>query len=249
MVAPLFGHPDGLRTKLWIVATVLAIDDDPDLLAALRVMIESADYSFAAAGNAKDGLAEFFQLRPDLVLLDLGLPDVAGLDVLARIRDLSTTPVIILTASDGGPDKVRGLEAGADDYVTKPFAEDELLARVRAILRRSTAPISQAPESYEDAFIRVDFGRRSVWRNGEELRLTPIEYRLVEVLVTHPRQTLSRDQLLELVWDDTSGIGPERVKFGVMRLRRQLGLNGAPGEPLESIRGFGYRYLPPSGSA
>jgi DNA-binding response OmpR family regulator len=153
-------------------------------------------------------------------------------------------PVLILTAHGHEADKVRGLHGGADDYLTKPFGNRELAARVEALLRRPRAGLP-LPEVYDDGSLLVRFDSREVSANGTPIALTPIEYRLLVALVRHPGRTLTPDQLLELAWNDPLGIGPDRVKFGVMRLRRKLGQPGGPGASIEAVRGFGYRYVVP----
>jgi DNA-binding response OmpR family regulator len=155
-------------------------------------------------------------------------------------------PVLILTAHDKEADKVRGLHGGADDYLTKPFGNRELAARVEALLRRPRTEQPQA-EVYDDGRLLVNLGAREVSVGGAPVVLTPTEFRLLGALIRRPGQILSPDQLLELAWNDPLGVGPERVKFGVMRLRRKLGQGpGEPGARIEAVRGFGYRYVPPA---
>ena len=180
------------------------------------------------------------------MVLDIGLPTLDGWAVLERIRDLSDVPVLILTAHGNEADKVRGLHGGADDYLTKPFGNRELAARVEALLRRPRTEQPQA-EVYDDGRLVVRLDIREVSVRGARVAMTPTEFRLLAALVRHPGQTLSAEQLLELAWNDPLGVGPERVKFGVMRLRRKLGPGtGEPGASIEAVRGFGYRYVPPA---
>jgi DNA-binding response OmpR family regulator len=150
----------------------------------------------------------------------------------------------MLTARDTEMDKVRGLRGGADDYVTKPFGRAELLARVDALLRR-TAGRAEAPEGYADSLLRVDFAQRTVEAKGQELRLTPQEFRLLAAFVRHPGQVLSHEQLLELVWGDAYATARDQVKLYVGYLRRKLRA-ATDAEPIETVRGFGYRYRPPA---
>jgi DNA-binding response OmpR family regulator len=150
---------------------------------------------------------------------------------------------MLLTAHGLEVDKVRGLSLGADDYMTKPFGNSELVARVQALLRRSRTARPEA-EVYQDTLIELNFGSREVRVLGEEAALTPSEFRLLAALVRHAGQTLSADQLLEQAWNDPLRVGPERVKFAVMRLRRKLGQGEGDSTPIEAIRGFGYRYVP-----
>src|SRR5262245_12347999 len=163
------------------------------------------------------------------------MPGLDGYDTLERIRDLSDVPVLMLTARAEELEKVRGLSGGADDYVSKPFGHQELVARVQALLRR--APASSVRESYADAFLEIDYGGRLVTVAGEEVRLTPLEFRLLSVFVEHPNQVLSRDQLLELVWSDGYGVSDDQVKLYVGYLRRKLAPGAPESTPVETVRG------------
>ncbi len=224
---------------------VLVIEDDQDISLGIRTVLSRSGFEVASSGDGKQGLRAFHAARPDLVVLDIGLPSLDGWGVLERIRDMSDVPVLILTAHGSESDKVRGLNSGADDYLTKPFGNRELAARVEALLRRPRTEQAQA-EVYDDGNLLVRLGAREVSVGGAQVTLTPTEFRLLAALIRHPGQTLTPDQLLELAWNDPLGVGPERVKFGVMRLRRKLGQGtGEPGASIESVRGFGYRYAPP----
>jgi DNA-binding response OmpR family regulator len=222
---------------------VLVIEDDADIARAIRVVLAAGGLEVLAAADGRSGLRAFHASRPGLVVLDIGLPVMDGWAVLDRIRDLSEVPVLVLTSRDEEADKVRGLRAGADDYVTKPFSNAELLARVEALLRRAR-PAPADAEVYDDGLVRVAFTDRQVSVADRDISLTPTEFRLLTALIQHPHQILSPEQLLERAWQDPAGIGPDRVKFAIMRLRRKLGQNDA-GAPIEAVRGFGYRYLPP----
>ncbi|MFE5871021.1 response regulator transcription factor [Streptomyces roseifaciens] len=221
---------------------VLVVEDDPDLALALRTLLTRAGYEVAHAGNGRDGLRLLFAERPALMLLDIGLPQLDGWEVLERTRDLSDLPVLLLTARGAETDRVRGLRAGADDYLPKPFGNDELLARVEALLRR-TAPTRWAGDSFDDGLRLVPERRSAVWQ-GHEARLSDIEYRLLQVLVRNRGRVITTDQLLDRVWDDPEGTGRERVKFAVLRLRRKLrqAAGDEAADPLEAVRGLGYRY-------
>jgi DNA-binding response OmpR family regulator len=224
----------------------LVIEDDKDIALSLRILLERAGLEVVLAAGGRDGLRVFHSLRPDLVVLDVGLPQMDGWAVLERIRDLSDVPVLMLTAHGHEADKVRGLRGGADDYQTKPYGNAELTARVLALLRRrqpATARGAEEPDVFDDGLIEVDFTAREVRVSGEPVPLTPTEFRLLAALVRRRGQVLSPEALLELAWSDPFGIGPERVKYTVMRLRRKLGVYGQSGaSPIESVRGFGYRY-------
>ena len=229
-------------------AQVLVVEDDKDISLGIRTVLDRSGFDVTSSADGKEGLRAFHATRPDLVVLDIGLPTLDGWAVLERIRDLSDVPVLILTAHGNEADKVRGLHSGADDYLTKPFSNRELAARVEALLRRPRTGQPQA-EVFDDGQLQVKLESREVSVGGVPIELTPIEYRLLVALIRHPGQILTPEQLLKLAWNDPMGVGPERVKFGVMRLRRKLDQDGedtGPGAAIEAIRGFGYRYVPPA---
>ncbi len=229
-------------------ARVLVVEDDKDISLGIRTVLGRSGFDVMSSADGKDGLRVFHDSRPDLVVLDIGLPTLDGWAVLERIRDLSDVPVLILTVHGNEADKVRGLHGGADDYLTKPFSNRELAARLEALLRRPRSGQPQA-EVYDDGSLQVNLGSREVTVDGAAIALTPTEYRLLAALIRHPGQTLTPDQLLKLAWNDPLGIGPDRVKFGIMRLRRKLDQDcegTGPGASIEAIRGFGYRYVPPA---
>jgi DNA-binding response OmpR family regulator len=226
---------------------VLIIEDDPAIAEAVRRVVAKQNGTGVVASDGRNGLRNFFEDRPDLVVLDIGLPEMDGWEVLERIRDLSEVPVLVLTAHGLEQEKVRGLTGGADDYLTKPFGVQELGARIEALLRRSqaTAPAAVVePASYRAGNLEVDWPAREVRVDGEVVGLTKLEFQLLQTFVRHPGQALSTQQLLEKVWNDPFGIGPERVKFTVLRLRRKLGWQDEYKDVLEAIRGYGYRYTP-----
>jgi len=200
-------------------------------------------YEVRSATDAADGLRRLYAEQPDLVILDVNLPDMDGWQVLSRIRELGRMPVLMLTANDSELDKVRGLRGGADDYLTKPFGQQELPARVEALMRRATTDgeVGKDGGIYADGRLTLDYEQRLAHKRGEELRLTPLEFRLLAAFVRNPGQVLSHDQLIELAWRDPL-VQPEQVKLYVGRLRRKLG----DADAIETLRGFGYRYLPPS---
>lgn len=218
---------------------LLVVDDDEDIRALLRLILERGGYEVDEQADGRAALRAFHQGHHDLVVLDVTMPDLDGWEVLDRIRDLSEVPVLMLTARDSESDRVRGLRAGADDYVAKPFDRDELLERIRGLLRR--APREEEPVSYADSFIQVDFVQRSASVEGRELPLTRLEYNLLEAFVRHPNQVLSQEQLLELAWEDPHAVSRDQVKLYVGYLRRKLG-SRPDGSPIETVRGFGYRF-------
>jgi DNA-binding response OmpR family regulator len=223
-------------------ALLLVIEDDEDVAELLRLIAERAGFTVAVAPDGAEGLRQFFARRPALVLLDVDLPELDGWQVLDRIRELSDVPVMMLTASSGQPEKVRGLQHGADDYVTKPFGHQELLARIGALLRRSGTARDEH-DVVGDARLQVDMRQRRVTIAEQELPLTPTEFKLLAVFARHPDRVLSQDQLLEMVWGEGAEGSRPQVKLYVGYLRRKL-RDGGAGEPIETVRGFGYRYRP-----
>ena len=225
-------------------ARVLVVDDEPSVRGFVTDLLGRAGYEVLEAASGEQGLRVLYAARPDLVLLDVSMPGLDGWQTLERIRDLTDLPVLMLSGMAGELEKVRGLKAGADDYVTKPFGAQELLARVEALLRR--APVrDDAPQTYADGVLSLDVTRRSVSVRDRELSLTPREFRLLVALVRHRNQILTHGQLLELVWGDDYGVSREQVKLYVSYLRRKIRAAGAAGDPIQTIRGFGYRYQPP----
>ena len=224
---------------------VVVIEDDPDIALGIRTVLGGSGFEVASSSDGRDGLRAFHAARPDLVILDIGLPEMDGWTVLERIRDLSDVPVLILTGHGLEAEKVRGLRGGADDYLTKPFGNAEFVARVQALLRRQTAAEPEA-EVYDDGSVQVNFGTHEVAVDGVPVELTATEYRLLAALIRHRGQVLSPVKLLDLAWSDPFGVGPDRVKYSVMRLRRKLSpgadADADSGPSIEAVRGFGYRY-------
>jgi DNA-binding response OmpR family regulator len=220
-------------------ATILVIEDDPDICGLVAALVERAGMTAVQAADGRAGIRSFFELGPDLVVLDLGLPELDGWQVLDRVREVSDAPVLLLTADDEQVQKVRGLDGGADDYVTKPFGSEELVARINALLRRGARSATKL-EVLTDGELTVDEARRQVEVAGAELQLTPTEFRLLAALMRNRNQVLSQLQLLETVWGNTER-DPKQVRLYVSYLRRKL--NEAAGiDPIETVRGFGYRY-------
>jgi DNA-binding response OmpR family regulator len=228
-------------------AKVLVVDDDEDIRSLLRVLLERAGAVVFEAPDGRDGLREFHARRPDLVILDVSMPEIDGWQMLDRIRDMSDVPVLMLTARADELERVRGLHAGADDYVVKPFGKQELIARVQALLRRAArSERTQESDSYGDGYLTIDWGQRRVTVGDREVQLTPLEFRLLSTFVRNPRQVLSREQLLELVWGDAYGVGGDQVKLYIGYLRRKLDPDTPDSVPIETVRGFGYRYSAPA---
>lgn len=224
---------------------ILVVDDDESIREMVGVMLERAGYSVVLARDGQDGLKRLFAERPSLVVLDVNMPQLDGFQTLERIRDMTDVPVLMLTAHAMESEKVRALKGGADDYVTKPFGKQELVARVEALLRRSKksgVSDSEGESAYSDGLLSVDFAQRRVMVAELDAKLTPLEFRLLAVLVRHRNQVLSRDQLLELVWGNGDGSSRDEVKVYIGYLRRKLEKVGLPAEVIETVRGFGYRY-------
>jgi DNA-binding response OmpR family regulator len=221
-------------------ARLLVVDDDEDIRSLLRELLTRAGFQVDEAPDGRTALRRLFEAPPDLVILDVSMPELDGYATLERIRDLSDVPVIMLTARTQELERVRGLTSGADDYVAKPFGRQELLARVQALLRRAGG--TTVTETYADAFVEIDYGQRRVTVEGREVQLTPLEFKLLSAFVQHPNQVLSRDQLLELVWGDPYGVSGDQVKLYVGYLRKKLVPEAPDQAPIETVRGFGYRY-------
>ena len=224
-------------------ATILMIEDEADIRLTLSVLLRRAGLQALEAADGRSGLRLLHERRPDCVIVDIGLPDIDGWQVLGRIRDVTNVPVMMLTARHLEAEKVRGLQAGADDYLTKPFGNLELIARVRALLRRahSTEPV----DVYVDELLVVDPASHRVAVEGREVELTAIEFRLLHGLIRSAPQVLSPVQLLEMAWSDPTGTGPDRVKYVVHRLRRKMGFVNAETSPIRAVRGVGYTYIRP----
>jgi DNA-binding response OmpR family regulator len=221
---------------------VLVVEDDEDVRALVRTVLERAGMNVIEAADGREGLRKFYEMKPRLVVLDVRMPELDGWEVLKRIRELSQVPVLMLTVDASELDKVRGLRQGADDYVTKPFGHQELIARIEAILRRAGETGSEG-EVHSDDLLEIDFPQRRVTVLGQEVDLTPTEFKLLAVLARHPNQVLSSDQLLEMVWGDSFDRSRDQVKLYVGYLRRKL-RDAAGVNPIETVRGFGYRYQP-----
>ncbi|QSB15203.1 response regulator transcription factor [Natronosporangium hydrolyticum] len=230
------------------MGNLLLVEDDPGVAEMLQLLLTRAGHDVTHRADGRSGLRTAYDQRPDLVILDLALPELDGWQLLTRLREVSDVPVMVLSAVDQEAEKVRGLRAGADDYLTKPFGRQELLARIEALLRRATRRDPRwTAEVYDDGVLRVDPVRHRVVVEGDEVALTPIEFRLLLALVRHAGLVLSPEQLLQLAWDDPTGLGAAKVKFALLRLRRKLGWQEPAESPLQSVRGIGYRYQPFSG--
>jgi len=224
------------------VTRVLVVDDEPQLARALAINLRARRYEVDVAGAGAAALALAAERHPDVVILDLGLPDVDGMDVIRGLRGWSEVPIIVLSARQDSADKVEALDLGADDYVTKPFGMDELLARLRAALRRGSVD-DDVPVVSTDAFT-VDLGARRVVRGGQDVRLTPTEWHLLEILVRNTGRLVSQRQLLQEVWGPAYGRETNYLRVYLAQLRRKLEPDPARPRYLVTEPGMGYRFQP-----
>jgi two-component system KDP operon response regulator KdpE len=221
---------------------ILLIEDDPHIRRFLRASLQTQGYELLEAGTGQEGLSLAASQVPDIILLDLGLPDLEGIEVIRRLRGWSATPIIILSARGQERDKVANLDAGADDYLTKPFGVGELLARIRAALRRAApGEEGQAAELFTLGKLKVDFDRRQVWRAQEEVHLTPIEYKLLSVLIKHQGKVVTHRQLLKEVWGPSFVEQHPYLRIFILNLRRKLEDDPTRPHFLLTEPGVGYR--------
>jgi two-component system KDP operon response regulator KdpE len=228
------------------VTTILVVDDEPQILRALAINLRARHYSVVTAANGTDALALAGRHNPDLVVLDLGLPDMDGIDVVRGLRGWTTVPIVILSGRSDSSEKVDALDAGADDYVTKPFSVDELLARLRAVTRRS-AP-SEAMPVVQLGSTTVDLPARRVTAldggQAHDVRLTPTEWHLLEVMLRNPGKLLTRHQLLAEVWGAGYENADGNLRVYMAQLRRKLEPDPARPRYLLNEPGLGYRFEP-----
>lgn len=222
--------------------SVLVVDDDPDLLSALSITLRAHRYVVHAARTGTAGLQLAGQNPPDIAVIDLGLPDMDGTTVIERLRSWTDVPILVLSGRADSSDKVEALDAGADDYVTKPFSADELLARLRAAARR--APTTESSPHVQIGGAAVDLAARRVRKNGIDIHLTPTEWQLLEVLVRHPGKLLSRHTLLRSAWGPGYETADGSLRLYMAQLRRKLEDDPARPQHLLNEPGLGYRFQP-----
>lgn len=218
---------------------VLVIDDEPQMRRLLRVTLEANGYVVIDAASGQEGIIQAAQCRPEVILLDLGLPDLDGVEVLKRIREWSRVPVIILSVRDRENDKIAALDAGADDFVTKPFGSGELLARLRTTLRRSQPQPAEA--IFRTGDLEVDLSARLVRKKGQEVKLTPIEYSLLRLLIIHAGKVLTHRQLLAEVWGPNAVEQTQYLRVHIAHLREKLENDPARPQFLITEPAVGYR--------
>lgn len=220
---------------------ILVVDDEKSIVRLLDTSLKLEGYQVDSAGTGEKALALFGENEYELIVLDLGLPDVDGLEILRTIRRTSTVPVMVLTARDDESDKVQGLEAGADDYLTKPFGSPELMARIQALLRRARwAPTGDEALRYEARGIQLDLARRTVTVRGEEVHLTPTEYDILRILIEKPGTVVSHLDLLHQVWDEDYGNDLAILRVNISRLRQKIERDPRNPDLVKTVPGVGY---------
>src|SRR6187397_2479775 len=222
-------------------ARILVVDDEPNILATLAPLLRSRGYEVSTAMTGRGAVEAVERENPDLMVLDLGLPDMDGVEVTRLVRDGRTTPIVVLSARGAEGDKVRALDAGADDYVTKPFGTEEFLARIRANLRRADAP-SPPSEPIVRGDLVIDRERFRVLRAGEEVRLTPKEFELLTYLAQHPGRVLTHRVILKTIWGPNAVDQPEHLWVLVRQLRKKLEADSAHPQYIQSEPWVGYRF-------
>jgi two-component system KDP operon response regulator KdpE len=218
---------------------ILVVDDELPIQRFLKTALDTGEFSLHQAENGHSALAAAVATRPDIILLDLGLPDMDGVEVIRRIREWSQVPIIVLSVREREDDKVKALDAGADDYLTKPFGVGELLARIRAALRRS---LQEAPEPlYRIEGLEVDLTRRRVSVHGDEVQLTPTEYELLRLLVTHAGKVLTHSQILRQIWGVAYMEQPHVLRVNISNLRRKIEQDPTRPRCIITEPGVGYK--------
>jgi DNA-binding response OmpR family regulator len=227
-----------------VAQKILLVEDDARIADVVAKNLEAAGFECHQSPDGGRALADFARLKPALVVLDLGLPGLDGTEVLRRLRRESDVPILIVTARTSESDKLLGLEIGADDYVTKPFSTAELVARVRALLRRSSGTLTERVLEFED--LRIDPGKRTVERAGEPVPLTTLEFDLLYFLASRPGRVFSREALMEHVWGSDRVVDDRSIDSLVSRVRRKL--EADPSKPcyLQTVWGAGYRFTEPA---
>lgn len=225
-------------------ARILLVEDEPDIRRFVRMALESEGHQVFETATLQRGLIEAGSRRPELAIVDLGLPDGDGVDLIRDLRTWSTAPVIVLSARSGEADKIGALDAGADDYLVKPFGAGELLARVRAQLRRQTLASTSADPVVRFGSVTVDLSRRAVERGGEPVHLTPIEYRLLTQLASQPDRVITHQQLLKSVWGPGHADDTHYVRVHMANLRKKVEDDASMPKHLLTEAGIGYRFRP-----
>jgi two-component system KDP operon response regulator KdpE len=221
---------------------ILIADDDPQILRALRITLSARGYEVVTAADGREALRAATDKHPDLIVLDLGMPGLTGIEVIEAVRGWSQVPILVVSGRSDSLDKVDALDAGADDYVTKPFAADELLARIRALSRRTPSATDEPVVTFGD--VTVDLAAHVVTRGGAVVRLTPTEWRLLEVLVRNPDRLVTRETLLTEVWGPQYTTDTGYLRLYLSQLRKKLEAEPASPVHLLTEAGMGYRFVP-----
>jgi DNA-binding response OmpR family regulator len=222
---------------------ILIIDDEEDTVYLISMLLEKRGFETIKAYKAEEGLRKAYRHQPDLVLLDIMMPDMDGWEICKRLREMSDVPVIFLTARSDVKDVVRGLEMGADDYITKPYENDELVARVRAHLRRSPRPNMSEELVFDDGDFRINFMNREVWVRNEIRHLTPKEFNLLAVLVRSAGRVVTRTELVTQAWGEEYSDAIDSLKLYIHYLRQKVEVNAQQPEYIITSRGVGYRFV------
>lgn len=226
--------------------TVVVVDDEPRILRFIRAELEADNYRVLTAKDGESGLALLERERPDLVVLDLILPGIDGFEVLRRIRTMSMVPVIVLTAKGNDTYKIRGLDLGADDYMTKPFNPEELAARIRAVLRRShNLARVETVQVLDYGDVRIDFGQRRVMVSGREVQLSPTEWQLLFHMAANAGRVILHEDLLSMTWGAEYRNDIQYLRVWISRLRRKLGDDPSAPRIIRTVAGIGYMLNPP----
>ncbi|MHB8575861.1 MAG: response regulator transcription factor [Dehalococcoidia bacterium] len=223
-------------------ARVLVVDDEPQVLRLLKTALTERGYAVSTAASGEEALAAFDHRAADVIILDLMLPGISGLDVCRSVRERSAVPIIVISARGEEHDKVAALDLGADDYLTKPFGMEELLARIRVALRHSSGGGPTADAVFRSRDLRIDFERRQVWRGDEEVHLTPTEYELLKFLVQHADRALTHGMILRAVWGPEYGGESQYLRVYIPQLRRKLEPDPARPRSIITEPGVGYRF-------
>ncbi len=226
--------------------TILIVDDDPELLRIMRLNLTQEGYNVVTASNGREGLRQFHARQPDLVLLDVMMPEMNGLELCRRLRAVSTVPIIFLTAKQEVQDKVEGLKLGADDYLSKPFHQAELAARVKAVLRRvhMPPPDKEPVLRYGGGELVINTSMRVVMVRGQEIELTPTEYQVLLYLAERPGRVLTINQIYEAIWGAETSVLLTNIKWYIWRLRHKIERDPARPRFILTEPGLGYRFVP-----
>lgn len=223
--------------------TILIVEDDKYIVNFMSMTLKEEGYGYYIAKSVKEAISLFYANQPDMILLDLGLPDGDGIDVVRNVRELTNTPIIVVSARQEEQEKIQILDAGADDYVTKPFYMGELMARIRVAMRKMEHMTPEcAPEMFVKDYLTVDYIKRSVMIDGEEIHLTPIEYKILVLLIANRGKVLTHNYILKEIWGYGEGVEAGTLRVFMATLRRKIEKN--PSEPIfiQTEVGVGYRF-------